>query len=163
MERLKIRYLTLILLLCGCQILEVTNNESIELIPDLSVPINKETVEANQLVEVANIEPSVPEIISIWEVLKNEAVIKISKVIHLAAQAGVRYSIYKPSVYLDTNILGFFNILDISKKYKIKHFLFSSSSSVYGDQKKYPIKESVETSKPLSFYAAIPVYVYIVI
>lgn len=79
---------------------------------------------------------------------------KIKKVIHLAAQAGVRYSIYKPSVYLDTNILGFFNILDISKKYKIKHFLFSSSSSVYGDQKKYPIKESVETSKPLSFYAA---------
>ena len=79
---------------------------------------------------------------------------KIRKVIHLAAQAGVRYSIYKPNVYLDTNILGFFNILDISKKYKIKHFLFSSSSSVYGDQKKYPIKESVETSKPLSFYAA---------
>ena len=76
MERLKIRYLTLILLLSSCQILEVTNNESIELIPDLSVPKNEETVEANQLVEVANIEPSIPEIISIWEVLKNEAVIK---------------------------------------------------------------------------------------
>ena len=74
MERLNIKYLILILLLSGCQILEVTNNESIELIPDLSVPINKETVEANQLVEVANIEPSVPEIISIWEVLKNESV-----------------------------------------------------------------------------------------
>ena len=69
MERLNIKYLILILLLSGCQILEVTNNESIELIPDLSVPIIKETVEANQLVEVANIEPSVPEIISIWEVL----------------------------------------------------------------------------------------------
>ena len=79
---------------------------------------------------------------------------KIKKVIHLAAQAGVRYSIYNPNVYLDTNIVGFFNILDISKKHKINHFLFSSSSSVYGDQKKYPIKESVETSKPLSFYAA---------
>ena len=76
MERLKIRYLTLILVLSGCQILEVTDNESIELIPDLSEPINEETVEANQLVEVANIEPPVPEIISIWEVLKNEAVIK---------------------------------------------------------------------------------------
>ena len=70
MERLNIKYLILILLLSGCQILEVTNNESIELIPDLSVPKNEETVEANQLVEVANIEPSVPEIISIWEVLK---------------------------------------------------------------------------------------------
>ena len=79
---------------------------------------------------------------------------KFKKVIHLAAQAGVRYSIYKPTVYLDTNIVGFFNILDISKNHSLKHFLFSSSSSVYGDQKKYPIKESFETSKPLSFYAA---------
>ena len=74
MERLKIRYLALILLLSSCQILEVTNDESFELIPDLSEPKNEETVEANQLVEVTNIEPSVPEIISIWEVLKNEAV-----------------------------------------------------------------------------------------
>ena len=79
---------------------------------------------------------------------------KFKAVINLAAQAGVRYSIYKPSVYLDTNINGFFNILDISKNYKIKHFIFASSSSVYGDQKKYPIKETDETSKPLSFYAA---------
>ena len=79
---------------------------------------------------------------------------KIKKVIHLAAQAGVRYSIYKPNVYLDTNIVGFFNILDISKNHSLKHFLFASSSSVYGDQKKYPIKEIFETSKPLSFYAA---------
>ena len=80
--------------------------------------------------------------------------VKPKVVIHLAAQAGVRYSIYKPTVYLDTNIRGFFNILDISKNHKVKHFLFSSSSSVYGDQKKYPIKENDETSKPLSFYAA---------
>ena len=76
MERLKIRYLTLILLLSGCQILEVADNESIELIPDLSVPKNEETIEVNQLVEISNVEPSVPEIISIWEVLKNEALIK---------------------------------------------------------------------------------------
>ncbi len=79
---------------------------------------------------------------------------KIKKVIHLAAQAGVRYSIYNPSVYLDTNVKGFFNILDVSKNFKVRHFIFSSSSSVYGDQKKYPIKETDETSKPLSFYAA---------
>lgn len=79
---------------------------------------------------------------------------KFKTVINLAAQAGVRYSIYKPSVYLDTNINGFFNILDVSKNFKIKHFIFASSSSVYGDQKKYPIKETDETSKPLSFYAA---------
>ena len=75
MERLKIRYLTLILLLSSCQILEVADNESIELIPDLSVPKNEES-EIYQFVEVVEIEPSVPEIISIWEVLKDEAVIK---------------------------------------------------------------------------------------
>jgi len=79
---------------------------------------------------------------------------KVKTVIHLAAQAGVRYSIYKPSLYLESNINGFFNILNISKIYKVKHFIFSSSSSVYGDQKKYPIKENDESSKPLSFYAA---------
>ena len=58
----------------------------------------------------------------------------------MAAQAGVRYSIYKPSVYLETNINGFFNILDVSKNYKVKHFIFASSSSVYGDQKNIPLK-----------------------
>ena len=76
MERLNIKYLVLILLLTGCQIVEVTNNDSIELIPDLSVPKNEEIVEANQIIEVANIESSTPEIISIWEVLKNEATLK---------------------------------------------------------------------------------------
>ena len=76
MERLNIKYLILILLLPGCQIVEVTNNESIELIPDLSVPKNEEIVEANQIIEVANIEPPTPEIISIWEVLKSEATVK---------------------------------------------------------------------------------------
>ena len=75
MERLKIRYLTLILLLSSCQILEVADNESIELIPDLSVPKNEES-EIYQLAEVVEFEPSVPEIISIWEVLKDEAEIK---------------------------------------------------------------------------------------
>ena len=76
MERLNIKYLVLILLLTGCQIVEVTNNDSIELIPDLSVPKNEEIVEANQIIEVANIESPTPEIISIWEVLKNEATVK---------------------------------------------------------------------------------------
>ena len=78
----------------------------------------------------------------------------IKVVIHLAAQAGVRYSIYNPKVYLDSNINGFFNILEISKNFRVKHFIFSSSSSVYGDQKKHPIKETAESSNPLSFYAA---------
>ena len=76
MERLDIKYLVLILLISGCQIVEVTNNESIELIPDLSVPKNEEIVEANQIIKVANIDPPSLEIISIWEILKNEATIK---------------------------------------------------------------------------------------
>ena len=79
---------------------------------------------------------------------------KIQIVIHLAAQAGVRYSIYKPSVYLESNINGFYNVIEAAKNHKIKHFIFASSSSVYGDQKIYPIKETDDTSKPLSFYAA---------
>ena len=76
MERLNIKYLVLILLLTGCQIVEVTNNDSIELIPDLSVPKNEEIVEANQIIEVANIKSPTPEIISTWKVLKNEATVK---------------------------------------------------------------------------------------
>lgn len=79
---------------------------------------------------------------------------KFTHVVHLAAQAGVRYSIYNPDVYLKSNLIGFQNILDLSRLYKVKHFIFSSSSSVYGDQKTYPIKESFITDYPLSFYAA---------
>lgn len=79
---------------------------------------------------------------------------KFTQVIHLAAQAGVRYSIYNPDIYLNSNLTGFQNILDLSRLYKIKHLVFSSSSSVYGDQKRYPIKENFNTDFPLSFYAA---------
>ena len=62
-------------------------------------------------------------------------------VIHLAAQAGVRYSVENPRQYLDSNIIATFNILEISKKMKLKHLLISSTSSVYGDYKKKPFKE----------------------
>ena len=79
---------------------------------------------------------------------------KYQIVIHLAAQAGVRYSIENPKNYLDNNINAFFNILDVSKKYKIKHLLYASTSSVYGDSKKFPLNENLYTDKPLSFYAA---------
>jgi UDP-glucuronate 4-epimerase len=75
-------------------------------------------------------------------------------VVHLAAQAGVRFSIYSPAVYHRSNIDGFFNILELSREFKIKHLIFASSSSVYGDQLKFPIKENFSTDSPLSFYAA---------
>ena len=79
---------------------------------------------------------------------------KINIIIHLSAQAGVRYSIHSPRTYLENNIDGFFNILEISRTYKIQHLLFASSSSVYGTQKKFPVTEEMNTDKPDSFYAA---------
>ena len=76
MERLNIKSLFLILLLSGCQIVEVTNNEDFELIPDLSVPMNEEIVESDEITLIDIVEPSEPEIKSIWEVLKDEALIR---------------------------------------------------------------------------------------
>ena len=79
---------------------------------------------------------------------------KIKVVIHLAAQAGVRNSIDNPKSYVESNLLSFFNILDSCKKNNIRHFLFASSSSVYGDDVIFPSKENSSTDKPLSFYGA---------
>jgi len=78
----------------------------------------------------------------------------IKVVIHLAAQAGVRHSLKKPQDYVNSNLLGFCNILQISKIYKIKHLIFASTSSVYGEANKFPIKENTNTDYPISFYAA---------
>ncbi len=75
-------------------------------------------------------------------------------VINLAAQAGVRYSVENPRAYFDNNLLGFFNILEVSRTFKIKHLLYASTSSVYGENNKFPLKENYETSNPLTFYAA---------
>lgn len=79
---------------------------------------------------------------------------KFDYVINLAAQAGVRYSIENPKKYLDSNINGFFNILDLSNKYSVKHLVFASTSSVYGNSKKFPSKEKNLEIAPLSFYGA---------
>ena len=75
-------------------------------------------------------------------------------IIHLAAQAGVRYSIENPKVYLDSNIVGTFNIIEAAKKIKVKHLLIASSSSVYGANKNLPFKEIDKTETQLSIYAA---------
>ena len=79
---------------------------------------------------------------------------KFDIVIHLAAQAGVRYSVLNPKSYLDNNIISFFNVLDLSRKIKVKHFIFASTSSVYGNQFNFPTNENNNTDRPLSFYAA---------
>ena len=75
-------------------------------------------------------------------------------IIHLAAQAGVRHSIKNPEIYLNSNILGTFNILKLANKIKVKHLIIGSSSSVYGANKKFPFQEIDKTDHQVSFYAA---------
>ena len=78
---------------------------------------------------------------------------KIDLIIHLAAQAGVRHSVKYPREYIDSNVSGFFNILEFAKIKKIKKIIYASSSSVYGDTKKFPSKEK-DVLDPSSLYAA---------
>ena len=77
---------------------------------------------------------------------------KFHSVIHLAAQPGVRLSILKPDIYFESNIKGYFNILNLSRLNKVKHVMYASSSSVYGNQKKFPIRETNNTDNQISFY-----------
>lgn len=78
----------------------------------------------------------------------------INIVIHLAAQVGVRNSIHNPSSYIKDNIVGFFNVLNLANQFKVKHFLYASSSSVYGGCENLPYTETQNINKPLSLYAA---------
>ena len=78
---------------------------------------------------------------------------KFDTVIHLAAQAGVRYSLKNPRAYLKSNVISFFNILDLCKKFKIKHLIYASTSSVYGNNQ-IPYSEQTNSDKPLQFYSA---------
>lgn len=75
-------------------------------------------------------------------------------VVNLAAQAGVRYSIENPDVYIQSNIVGFFNILEACRTYPVEHLLYASSSSVYGSNKKVPFEEKDNVDHPVSLYAA---------
>ncbi|NEM99057.1 NAD-dependent epimerase/dehydratase family protein [Pontibacter burrus] len=75
-------------------------------------------------------------------------------VVNLAAQAGIRYSIDNPQAYIDSNILGFMNLLECCRRYKTKHLLFASSSSVYGNSAEVPFNTAQCTDYPVSLYAA---------
>lgn len=79
---------------------------------------------------------------------------KFDYVINLAAQAGVRYSIQKPRVYIESNIVGFANILEACRNFEIKHLTYASSSSVYGLNEKVPFTTQDSTNHPMSLYAA---------
>ena len=76
---------------------------------------------------------------------------RVDCVVHLAAQAGVRYSVVNPDAYIESNVNGFLNIIKNSKDYKVKKFIYASSSSVYGESKKFPLKEG-EFLDPLNLY-----------
>ncbi len=75
-------------------------------------------------------------------------------VVNLAAQAGVRYSIDHPDVYIESNILGFYNILEACRYYPVEHLVYASSSSVYGGNKKIPFSTDDKVDNPVSLYAA---------
>ena len=75
-------------------------------------------------------------------------------VVNLAAQAGVRYSITNPDVYIESNIVGFYNILEACRKYPVAHLVYASSSSVYGSNKKIPYSTDDKVDNPVSLYAA---------
>ncbi len=79
---------------------------------------------------------------------------KFDKVCHLAAQAGVRYSLENPFIYERTNCLGTLNLLELCRYYQVRDFVFASSSSVYGDNKDLPFSESAKIDTPISLYAA---------
>lgn len=76
------------------------------------------------------------------------------RVVHLAAQAGVRYSISNPQAYIDSNIQGFINLLEACRHHQVEHLVYASSSSVYGDQSSLPFREEQNIDRPVSLYAA---------
>ncbi|WP_296876992.1 NAD-dependent epimerase/dehydratase family protein [Thomasclavelia sp.] len=79
---------------------------------------------------------------------------KVNIVVNLAAQAGVRYSIENPDAYIESNILGFYNILEACRHNEVKHLVYASSSSVYGSNKKVPYSTEDKVDNPVSLYAA---------
>lgn len=87
---------------------------------------------------------------SIAKVFKNH---KFDMICHLAAQAGVRFSIEKPMNYIYSNIVGHTNLINLAKDHSVEHFIYASSSSVYGLSKQVPFSEEHETNAPISVYA----------
>ncbi len=119
--------------------------------------IKKEDVEWNKLVQSTKhpnykfIRLNLEDNDNIQKLFKNE---KFDKVVNLAAQAGVRYSLENPHAYINSNILGFLNILEGCRHNNIKHLVYASSSSVYGNNTKMPLSTSDSVDHPISLYAA---------
>ena len=119
--------------------------------------INKKNIEWNKIVQSTKypnykfIRLNLEDRENILQLFKNE---KFDKAVNLAAQAGVRYSIENPYAYIDSNINGFINILEGCRHNNIKHLVFASSSSVYGNNTKMPLSTSDNVDHPISLYAA---------
>jgi UDP-glucuronate 4-epimerase len=75
-------------------------------------------------------------------------------ILHLAGQAGVRYSLENPRAYVDANLVGLFNLMEVARETKVKHFLFASTSSIYGANAAIPFRETDRADQPLTLYAA---------
>lgn len=116
-----------------------------------------------RLVEIEKLSAEHPD--SKWTFIKgniaNKALIdrvfaeyKPDIVVNLAAQAGVRYSITNPDVYIESNLIGFYNILEACRNYPVEHLVYASSSSVYGTNKKVPYSTEDKVDNPVSLYAA---------
>jgi len=98
-----------------------------------------------------------PHIAMLEDFAALSAAVEVAKpdvIIHLAAQAGVRYSIENPRAYVDANLVGTFNVMEMTRLHKVKHYLFASTSSVYGANKVMPFVEQERTDHPLTLYAA---------
>ena len=118
------------------------------------------SLKEKRLVEISKVAATVPgEFLfhkadlcsTIWEELRQK---DLDAVLHLAAQAGVRYSLVNPGAYLDSNVLGFQRVLDFVRDEQISRFIYASSSSVYGMDTASPFSESAACTKPESYYAA---------
>jgi UDP-glucuronate 4-epimerase len=117
--------------------------------------INKSLLQYNKVLEgntnISFIQLDIQDAGNLNVLFANE---KFDLVIHLAAQAGVRYSITNPRDYIDSNIIGFYTILEACRNFEVQHLIYASSSSVYGDTDTIPFSENQNTDSPVSFYAA---------
>ncbi|WP_336765774.1 GDP-mannose 4,6-dehydratase [Paenibacillus sp. USHLN196] len=140
-------YLSRKLLEQGCVVIGIDNlNEYYD--------VNLKYARLNQLKSFERftfIEGDIADKIVIKSIFENY---KPNIVVNLAAQAGVRYSIENPDVYIQSNIIGFYNILEACRHYPVEHLVYASSSSVYGSNKEVPFRESDVVDSPVSLYAA---------
>ncbi|MBS1495150.1 MAG: GDP-mannose 4,6-dehydratase [Bacteroidetes bacterium] len=125
----------------------------IDRLSETGIDINdsSETIQSTKYKNYRFLKLDVTDTEKISKLFKEE---KFDTVVHLAAQAGVRYSITNPEIYVHSNIIGFLNILECCKNNDVRHLIYASSSSVYGNNEKVPFSETDSVDFPVSMYAA---------